>query len=420
MKPGNPSFISECLARSQKAPLTILAEFIDLYDHPPCRYENSATTALDDADFLEVCVRHEAVLSLDQLLPHCSRILDLKIVLQSSDPDWSDHDDCPTLLYHEFFWESLPSLQRLDFRAFHVEQTRYTIPAPKHLFNGRFPCLKELRYLGMSDGPMSTAKNLTSCEIGFWPSAAGPTVISKMDLRTLLDNNRTLESLAIHSCEFLIDDADRPTVIPMANLRYLIVDCSISGTPQTILHRIHAPQFKDLDAVHVSSDTYDMVVRATDDSGRVFGYSLPAGGGSHYHPLQSLGAHITTLRLRIEEAFQDPDDATILSGFLRTLDAVQVLQLDGMVADCAQAILSQPGMLPGLRVIRVTIDGAHYDYESVLRFLASVSKLRMEEGNSLTTIEPCAGKGGKVLDQGLRAEWQRCFSEKGISDFLAG
>ena len=48
MKPGNPSLISEWLARSQKVPLTIIAEFSDAYEHPPCRYKDSTTMALAD------------------------------------------------------------------------------------------------------------------------------------------------------------------------------------------------------------------------------------------------------------------------------------------------------------------------------------------------------------------------------------
>ena len=391
MKPGNPALISECLARSQKASLTILAEFIDPYDHPPCRYQDSATMALDDANRLEVCVRHGAVLSLDQLLPHCSRILDLNIVFHSSDPAWDDHEADPILLFHEFFKESLPNLRRLDFSAFHVEQDRYAIPAPSSLFAGYFPCLKELKYLGMFDGPMGTVKNLTSCEIGFWPRAAGPTLISNQDLQVLLSNNGTLESLTIRPCHFLSGGTDGLTAIPMANLRYLNVDYPTSNVLPIVLHFIHAPQFKDLDTVHISFESFHMVVRATDCSGHVLEYSRSDIDNSHYHPLQSLGTHITTLRLGVGATFRDLQGAMALSGFLRTLDTVQVLELDGMIANCAHEILSQPGMLPELKVIRVTIGGANY--ESGLRFLAAVSGSRMKEGNPLTVIELYAGGG---------------------------
>ena len=38
MKPGNPSFISEWLARSQEVPLTVIAEFADPYSHIVCSY----------------------------------------------------------------------------------------------------------------------------------------------------------------------------------------------------------------------------------------------------------------------------------------------------------------------------------------------------------------------------------------------
>ena len=418
MKPGNPALISECLARSQRAPLTVLAEFIDPYDHPPCRYQDSATMALDDANRLEVCVRHEAVLSLNQLLPHRSRILDLNIVFRSFDPAWNDHEADPILLFHEFFKESLPNLRRLDFRAFHVEHDGYAIPTPSSLFAGYFPCLKELKYLGMFDGPIGTVKNLTSCEIAFWPRTAGPTLISKQDLQVLLSNNGTLESLTIHTCHLLGGDTDGLTAIPMANLRYLNVNCPTSNVLQIVLHFIHTPQFKDLDTVHISFEPFHMVVRATDCSGHVLEYSRSDIFNSHHRPLQSLGARITTLRLGVGATFRDPQGAMALSGFLSTLDTVQVLELDGMIADCAHEILSQPGMLPGLKAIRVAIGGANY--ESGLRFLAAVSRSRMKEGNPLTAIEPYKGGGGGGLDQGLCAEWERRCSEEGIPGFLAG
>ena len=70
LTPGNPSVISEWLARSKKVPLTIIAEFTDVYDHSPCPYEDSATVTLADTDFnFDACPRHEAILALDQLLP---------------------------------------------------------------------------------------------------------------------------------------------------------------------------------------------------------------------------------------------------------------------------------------------------------------------------------------------------------------
>ena len=113
MKPGNPIVISEWLTRSQNAPLTVIAEFTDAYEHPPCRYEDLATATLADTFDLDVCPRHEAVLSLDQLLPHRSRIRDLTILFHSSDPDWDDGDHGePELLHHHFFKNGLPNLQR--------------------------------------------------------------------------------------------------------------------------------------------------------------------------------------------------------------------------------------------------------------------------------------------------------------------
>ena len=192
MKPGNPSLISEWLARSQKVPLTVIAEFSDAYEHPPCRYRDSATAALANIYDHEVCPRHEAILSLDQLLPHRSRIHDLDILIRSSDPDWEDggHESEPRLLNHCFFRETLPNLQHLDFRATHVEQERYMIPVPNSLFAGELPCLKELKYLGVHGDLTERAKNMISCEIGYWSGSAGPSIFSHEELETLLTTTK--------------------------------------------------------------------------------------------------------------------------------------------------------------------------------------------------------------------------------------
>ena len=191
VKPGDPTVISEWLARSQEVPLTVIAEFTDTYDHPPCPYQNSPTAALAGGDDLEVCPRHKVVLSLDKLFPHCSRIRTLNILFYSSDPEWDDDDHTgkPMLLYHLFFKNTLPNLQRLDFRAIHVEQDRYMIPIPNALFAKALPRLKQLKYLGVTGGLTGTAKDLTSCEIGYWPKSAGPTLISAGELRVLFNNS---------------------------------------------------------------------------------------------------------------------------------------------------------------------------------------------------------------------------------------
>ena len=199
MKPGCPSIISEWLARSQNVPLTIIADFGDAYEHPPCRYNDSATATLVNTNYPNVCPRHKAILSLDQILPHRSRIHDLSVRFRSSDPDGTD--SAPLLFSHPFFMETLPNLQRLDFRATHVEQDRYTIRVPSSLFAGELPRLKELKYLGATDGLIETAKNLDTCKIGWWAESAGPTIISQEELWTLFDNNKTVRSLSLTDCE---------------------------------------------------------------------------------------------------------------------------------------------------------------------------------------------------------------------------
>ena len=204
MKPGNPSLISEWLARSQKVPLTVIAEFSDIYEHPPCRHKGPASATPANITNHKMCPRHKAVLSLNQLLPHRSRIHDLDVLICSFDPDWQEYYDESEqmLLYHRFFTETLPNLQRLDFRATHVE-AGCMVPVPESLFAGGLPRLKELKYLGVTGGLAERAKNLVSCEIGHWSGSAGPNIIFHDDLEALFNNNKNVRSLVLNNCEFL-------------------------------------------------------------------------------------------------------------------------------------------------------------------------------------------------------------------------
>ena len=410
MKPGDPSVTSEWLARSQNTPITVIAEFSDSYEHPSCRYQDSATATLARHNSPRVCPRHEAVLSLDRLLPHRSRIRDLTIVLHSSDPDWEDHHDGePALLYHQFFRDSLPNLQRLDFRAVHVQPTRYTIPIPDSLFAKNLPRLKELTYLGVTGGLTWTAKNLTSGEIGSWRESDGPCIISLDELGMFLSNNKTIESLAINDCEFF-EGHQVPTATPLPDLKFLKVSSLNNGFKQ-ILDRIHAPQFKNLDTVQFSAFLCIHVV-ATDSSGHTFEFSQLTGDLA-FHPLQHLGVNITTLRLDGRR----PNDEQGLYEFLQSLDAVQVLEFGWGITDWVQRLLSVPGILPGLKAIRVTV--GRYSCERVLRFLAAASRQRMEEGNAFATIELLLPGVEDGLDRELRAQWEKCYKAEGIQNFLS-
>jgi hypothetical protein len=193
MVPGDPDAVSEWLSRSKEVPLTVLAEFTDVLEHPPCRYQNSATATLADQNETDICHRHRAVLSLNKLLPHGSRIRDLTIILNSSDQDLDDDDDddnnddddndndesTPQLLYHEFFTSALPNLRYLEFLVDPTsnEAGGSRITAPKSLFAMNLPLLKALNYMGVNGGLLFTAKNLTSCQIGDWYEVSRPPVL---------------------------------------------------------------------------------------------------------------------------------------------------------------------------------------------------------------------------------------------------
>ena len=430
MKPGNPVVISEWLARSQNVPLTIIAEFTDAYEHPLCRYQDSETAVLENPRVLRVCPRHKAILSLDQLLPHHSRIHDLKILFHSSDPDWADddHRDEALLFYHRFFEETLPNLQCLDFRATHVEQQRYTIPIPAHLFAGKLPRLKELKYLGATEGLMETARDLAVCKIGHWSGSVGPTVVSQEDLQTLFSNNKTVRSLTLNELQFFTPVHPFTTITPMTDLKFLKIHCPIHSDLEIILKSIHIPQFKSLDTVRLSLQYSVVRAVATDGFGHTFEFlQAAAGSGPNFYPLRHLGANITTLRLDQGMTLERLDERPGLYEIFRSLDAVRVLEFDGTIVSAKSVlynVVSIPRVLPGLRVIRVAIGWD--ECKEVLENLATAARLRMEMGNPIATIEPfsveglekCAdGEGG--LGQELRAEWEKHYEARDVQNFLS-
>ena len=413
MKPGDPSVISEWLARSQEAPITVIAGFSDSYEHPLCHYQGSTAATLADNDIRTVCPCHRAIISLDILLPHRSRIRDLSIILRSSGPGWvHDCDREPTFLGHPFFKEPLPNLQHLDFRGDHPKSNRRTIPIPDSLFAKNLPRLKELTYLGVTGGLTRTAKNLTSGEIGTWRGFAGPSIISLDELQTFFSNNNTIESLTVNNCE-LFEGYQLPTTTPMPDLKFLKVGSPLGNHLKQILDCIHAPQFKDLDTVRVHFAFRGVHVVATDGSGHTFEFPQLTSGLS-FHPLQHLGANITTLRLD----GRGLEDEQGLYEFLRSLDTVQVLEFYMRITDLVQRFLSVPGILPGLKVIRVTV--SWLCCEGVLRLLAAASRQRMEEGNAFATIELLLPGSEDGLDQDLRAKWEERYKAWGIQDFLSG
>ena len=411
--------VSEWLTRSQQLPLTIFAEFTDIYDHPSCRYQNSAAADLRDPSEPTICPRHRAILSLDKLLPHRSRIRGVDLLLNSSDPGWdlNGNDGEPMLLYHQFFKDSLPNLERLGFRALHVEEELFEIPAPTTLFTIDLPRLKELKYLGVCGGLMKTVKGLTSCEIGYWDGGAEPPVIDVEDLRTLFKNNRTLKSLKINQCDYIADGSLVPRPTHIADLKSPEVDCLTSEDLEIVLSSIRIPQLKDLDTVNVSLRLSMLQAIATNGSDHKFIFPICILEDSDIRPLQHLGAEIITLRLGEEVALHHIEDGPALRKFISTLDTVRELELDGANVSCIWDILSVPAMLPRLKVVRVAVTRANW--KKTLRFLGRVSKMCMAKGNPLETIEPCVAERGGLLDQGHRTEWEEFFEKEGISNFLS-
>jgi len=203
----------------------------------------------------------------------------------------------------------------------------------------------------------------------------------------------------------------------MTNLKFFEIDCPTGMHLEQMLRCIRIPQFEGLDTVHVTIRCPCIEAVATDGSGHTFKFSQFTWDGLRYYPLRHFGANITTLRLDSGISLEEYNEVPVSLDFFLSLNAVQVIEFDGAIANRAHRILSISGIFPVLKVIRVTVGWD--DCERTLQVLVAVSRLRMEEGKPLATIEPLAAEGEDGLDQGLRDEWRRYYDAGGIQIFLS-
>ena len=203
----------------------------------------------------------------------------------------------------------------------------------------------------------------------------------------------------------------------MPNLKFLRVDCRIGNSLEKILRLLQIPQFKGLDTIRLSLCLPSIKVVATDGSGHTFEFSRLVQGDMNFPPLQYLGADIVTLRLDPAITLNQLDHRTALQDFLQSFEIVQVLEFDGASADCVHHILSVIGILPRLKVIRVTVTWSNCS--RTLYLLAAISRRRMEWGNPFTAIERLAPEGGDESELRLRAKWMKRCKAEGIHNFLS-
>ena len=154
-----------------------------------------------------------------------------------------------------------------------------------------------------------------------------------------------------------------------------------------------------------------------DDSGHTFEYLQSIWETPDFYPLRHLGTDITTLRLDRGTSLGRFEGELALYEYFRTLDAVQVFEFDGAIASVNHvlfSLLSDTGVLPGLKVIRVWV--SRDDYPGTLLPLATALRLRAEGGNPLTAIEPLFAEGEDGLG---RVEWEKHYEAEGIQNFLS-
>ena len=278
------------------------------------------------------------------------------------------------------------------------------------------PRLKELKYLGVVRGLVETVKNLTSCEIGSWSESSGPTIIPPDQLRVFLNNNKALKSLTINGFESFAREHWQSTATPMTNLEFLKIECYFGAQFEQNLRFIYAPQFKCLHTVRLSLPSITQAV-ATDSSGHTFQFVWFSEDNLRFKPLQHFGAVITTLRSDRGITLGQLTGKPAFPDFFRSLDAIQVLEFPGSVAGYIHVALSEAGILPGLRVIRVAV--GLDDCERSLRVLAHILRRRLGQGNPLMVIEPLLAEGEDELEQSLRVEWEEGYRLQNIQDLLS-
>jgi len=230
-----------------------------------------------------------------------------------------------------------------------------------------------------------------------------------------LDNNKTLESLTINECDLLFDGSRLPPTL-LTELKFLKVDCSTSQDLKMALDSILAPQFKRLNTVTLSQNPVaDIQVVATDGSDHTLTFRLCIPEPLRIHPLQDFGAEIVTLRLAGGVYPEHFHQVKTLHDFFGPLDTLRVLECEGTIINCIQILVSP--IFPRLEAIRVAVGQTNCG--TALETLAPGLKFRMESGNPLAAVEPLVPEGEEGLDEGLRAEWERCFKEMDISRFLS-
>lgn len=138
---------------------------------------------------------------------------------------------------------------------------------------------------------------------------------------------------------------------------------------------------------------------ATDSSGQTFEFSQFIEDALNFHPPRHFGAVVTTLRLdQSLRRFEVPASYE----FLRSFDAVQLLEFDGTITDYSQNVLSVTGVFPRLKVIQGAV--SQLDCEKTL-LLAVALRWRMMEVDPLTTMKPLLQEGEDELERGLRVQW---------------
>lgn len=199
----------------------------------------------------------------------------------------------------------------------------------------------------------------------------------------------------------------------MTDLKVLRIGCPIGEELKRNFGCIRALQFKTLTPFVFFPSPYHIEAVDTDGSGHTSEFSQFIWDGLNFHPPRHFGAGVVTT-LHLDQSLRRFDVPASYE-FLRSVNAVRLLEFDGTITGYSQNILSVTGVFSGLKVIQGIV--SQLDCERTLQLVVAL-KWCMMKGKPLTMMKPLLTEGEDGLERSLRVQWEDCY-KVGIRCFLS-
>ena len=278
VKSDPKQFITACLERSQKLPLTVWVDLTHSGDHEQRTCACSGRSYWAWREWDNPCPYHTTILPLTQS-SHIQRIRQLDVRFTMLDSDASEPGEWnlgKALRRFEFFLLPLPSLEILSF-AVHHDLEEYThLDLPGNLFDlEQSPPDKlcNLTLRGCYGGSILSARNLTSFNLAgdryYYPIELDP-----RKFLSFISASPSLESLTLANCTFpKLSQLSQVAAIKLSKLKTLQL-AGIRRIPG-LSGLIEVPAFKTLSSFHMSTrkrmygcrHVTTLLVRAESDDG---------------------------------------------------------------------------------------------------------------------------------------------------------